>query len=744
MNAMSKSSSKGGCGCGGAGSKSGGCGCNGGAQALMCACGNVGCTTCSNQGFVRPRFFAGQLLTEEDLQKLVEYVVSKNRLHNQRLWGDGVVCGLEVACNPCGGGTVTVRPGYALDCCGNDLVLACPQQLDINAMVRDLKRSLRGVPDCGEPCPPPKKDPKPVKHHLDAEGVPIVRICPTCGKQNSVVIDFCSSCGADLVGVPFTQISVSDSKEVLIDTTRHYCLYIRYCENETDPVSPYATDEGCNYQSCQATRVSEGVSFELRCNESCEQQSDLRDRLCECIGDLDSAYQAGLYSRAFSTFVKLQMPVANVERIDAMAAGRNVAGTAQSLSRMPFPGAGKSIDAAETKTRRGATKRVEIAATRVEPLPAIDADTFENWLSDIHTVNAHLASYYLLRPDPATSSAKFKEVEGPIDIVVRQLGAVATRLSELEKGVEAPDLSHAYYRAALAETIELTSKRSEFPRDRLVEIREGRLLNADNVRLAKPPMKAMREKLLDRLDKSPRIGDCKLRADIEATRISDTAEINDWVTAQTLIDGWSRYLKDCICAAANPPCSSCDDPAVLLACIEVKDCEVIEICNLKRKFVISPTALRYWLPPLNELGEEIEKWCCPEPICIDEGDSGLKEVSITRTLLRRYISKSPNLLDFRLLEFLCRKKKKKLVESAFWDPAVDAQKPGGVPSGFRPAADAFSGLTGMQGTESSADLKEALNLKNENEELRTKLDELSKRMTELTTLVNELKEGKRS
>src|SRR5215471_18466852 len=103
MNAISKNTKNGGCGCGKQSNSD--CGC-GGAQAGLCACGSVGCATCQNQGFVRPLFFAGQLLTEEDLQKLIDYVVGKNRLHNQRLWGDGVVCGLDVTCNPCGGGTV--------------------------------------------------------------------------------------------------------------------------------------------------------------------------------------------------------------------------------------------------------------------------------------------------------------------------------------------------------------------------------------------------------------------------------------------------------------------------------------------------------------------------------------------------------------------------------------------------------------------------------------------------------------
>jgi hypothetical protein len=104
------------------------------------------------QGIVRPRFFAGQLLTEDDLQLLSDYVGQKNRLHNRHLFGAGVVCGLEVTCDPCGDGRVIVQPGYALDCCGNDLTLSCPQVVDLNALVRKLRKD-----DCVDPCPEPKQ-----------------------------------------------------------------------------------------------------------------------------------------------------------------------------------------------------------------------------------------------------------------------------------------------------------------------------------------------------------------------------------------------------------------------------------------------------------------------------------------------------------------------------------------------------------------------------------------------------------
>jgi len=101
--------------------------------------------------FVRPRFFAGQLLTEDDLSLLVDYVAGKDRLHNRMVSGPGVVCGLEVTCDSCGGGTVVVRPGHALDCCGNDIVLPCKEKVDVQALVRELRVSSPGV-HCGDPC----------------------------------------------------------------------------------------------------------------------------------------------------------------------------------------------------------------------------------------------------------------------------------------------------------------------------------------------------------------------------------------------------------------------------------------------------------------------------------------------------------------------------------------------------------------------------------------------------------------
>lgn len=150
MTLMTQPASKGrgragGCGCGGGGGSGGGCG--GG-------CGGCGGSTmtasAAGSAFVRPRFFGGMLLTEDDLQAATDYVVGKRRLTNRYVLGAGVICGLDVSCDPCERGSVVVGPGYGIDCCGNDIVVECPTQVDVVALVREL-RQRSGV-DCGEPC----------------------------------------------------------------------------------------------------------------------------------------------------------------------------------------------------------------------------------------------------------------------------------------------------------------------------------------------------------------------------------------------------------------------------------------------------------------------------------------------------------------------------------------------------------------------------------------------------------------
>jgi hypothetical protein len=103
------------------------------------ACGGLEC-------LCRPRFFPGQLLTDEDLNRLERYVVEKNRLHNRYLVGWGVACGLEVVCDACDSDRVVVRTGYALSPCGDDIVVCRDASVNICELITRCK-----APD---PCDP--------------------------------------------------------------------------------------------------------------------------------------------------------------------------------------------------------------------------------------------------------------------------------------------------------------------------------------------------------------------------------------------------------------------------------------------------------------------------------------------------------------------------------------------------------------------------------------------------------------
>lgn len=376
------------CSCGGSSKP---CKCGGGGG---CDCGGA----CQVDTMVRPRFFAGQLLTEDDLQSLQDYVLAKNRLHNRHLFGTGVVCGLEVLCDPCGGGHVAVQPGYALDCCGNDISLDCRISLDINAMVRDLRRDQLGGHDCGDPCTE-------------------------------------------------QQLKLNKSTE---RPPREYCLYVRYCEQGSDPVSPYAVDEPCGAQTCEPSRIREGIRFELRCRQP----------------DVAEPGLLGTIKRCFADVVGLEKA-------------------------------------------------------------AVDAMSLEQMQSHLGT---------------SVSKQTFNE---------------------------------------------------------------------------------LRARLLDLIDRSPHLVHCKRREEVlavqpptsthDANTIAGSsggpaAEVNE---TSALKDILVEILMECMCMAVNPPCAPCDDTGVLLACLKIKECEVIEICNLHRRFVMTPVALRYW-SSFAVVERFAEQLCCGE------------------------------------------------------------------------------------------------------------------------------------
>lgn len=107
------------------------------------------CTSCGQlECLCRPRFFPGQVLSSDDLNRLDRYIRGKQKLHNRQLHGWGVVNGLEVSCEPCGKGVV-VGAGYALSPCGEDIVVCEPVGVDVCKLIQDCLAAERHIQPCG-------------------------------------------------------------------------------------------------------------------------------------------------------------------------------------------------------------------------------------------------------------------------------------------------------------------------------------------------------------------------------------------------------------------------------------------------------------------------------------------------------------------------------------------------------------------------------------------------------------------
>jgi hypothetical protein len=92
----------------------------------------------------RPKYFTGQLLTEEDFTAEQSYFLDGRRSDNRHLHGRGVVCGLRVT--PSGGGGVVIGPGLAIDGVGREIVVPEPREMPDPHQPIDDRGEPRGEP----------------------------------------------------------------------------------------------------------------------------------------------------------------------------------------------------------------------------------------------------------------------------------------------------------------------------------------------------------------------------------------------------------------------------------------------------------------------------------------------------------------------------------------------------------------------------------------------------------------------
>jgi hypothetical protein len=96
---------------------------SGSASAAKSGCGLI--------NFERPNYFGGHLFTDNDLTLEQCYFRDKTRLFHRVLDGHGIVSGLRLTCVCNAPEEVAICRGYAIDNCGNDLIIAHDTTFDV-------------------------------------------------------------------------------------------------------------------------------------------------------------------------------------------------------------------------------------------------------------------------------------------------------------------------------------------------------------------------------------------------------------------------------------------------------------------------------------------------------------------------------------------------------------------------------------------------------------------------------------
>lgn len=112
-------------------------------------CPPIDCGPCGTlpSGFVRLRYFYGKRMAVADFLDEQRYHSGKQRFHNQRLHGSGVLCGLrtdQFSNEPADATMLRVHRGAALDACGREIIVGWDQCIDVDAW---LGRKLKATPD---------------------------------------------------------------------------------------------------------------------------------------------------------------------------------------------------------------------------------------------------------------------------------------------------------------------------------------------------------------------------------------------------------------------------------------------------------------------------------------------------------------------------------------------------------------------------------------------------------------------
>jgi hypothetical protein len=576
------------------------------------------CQPKCNTGISRPNFFAGQLLTDEDLRAGLMYVMEKNRLHNRHFMGDGVVCGLEVRHHPCPDDQrkVIVNPGLALDCCGNDIVVQCDEELDILKMVRELQTKQRGGYDCNDPCgEKPKLFSVPFGSELELDARRLSETLRQAFIDNRNTLPTIATI-AVLVSGKEWRIDGVISYRVRKDTNSLniyrfeeeikavYNLYIRFAEVGYDLISPYQVDNDCS-ASCRPARIRETFQFELSCDELVP-EVDLRQRLNECndaVPDYDKKQAETLHgSRVLETAEQVLIQFGEIAKAltdqTTGLATRTELYTAVDNTTAPAAPASAVPTVQEQVLIAKAIHRfltLAIRAVYKDIFAILPIGTKNHITSLLPTIDSLLNQ--LPNVDPRQTSSDFPF---PVEPSVIQLlkSRVADIRSALVNGVNGTTFDEKSQ--IVGELVTLTMVNESVSRLDKIDEQLKMFVRAGSV-------------VVDR-DLRQLMNTVNLRQFTDMSEHLRTTELLQVVKDQVVIvsHAVAEISRKCLCEIVLPPCPPCDDPRVLIASVTVENCDVSDICNVKKKMVLTGPSLNYWFASFG-IPDKIRASCCPSP-----------------------------------------------------------------------------------------------------------------------------------
>ena len=436
---------------------------------------------------------------------------------------------------------LVVNPGYALDCCGNDIVLPCPYTLNVNAMARDA------LLKCAVPCP-----------------------------------------------------GLGDA------SPREYLLYILYDEVAADLISPYSPEGN---STCENSRVEETCRFELRCPPLPKPCGGLLERVEECmkieVAPFDSdelgklqAFVARVTTLKDGKDFQVQLTKADLDDLEAVKTPDLVLDNPKSSG--VSDAARDKLEKAREALRKATRTYARFLYAGASAWKALEPP---NTPADVVAANVTKAKAMLVETETKLDDL-IKQVAAPVRLWADAFSDTLKRLLRVADDEALPageDIGKAEVRQILEK--QLVGDEFAAAEPYTWERYRGDLALFNRLRLQ--ALLAPRRPRVHDLDDE--IRELHVPPDDDRGFPTEHLERTDKALAEarSLFENASR---DCICAALNPPCSSCDDLGVLLACVTVEECEIVKICNLVRKIVLSPAAAGYYLP----VNLVLETICCSD------------------------------------------------------------------------------------------------------------------------------------